>query len=362
MFAMAAMGGGGGGSRVKGVNGGGGGEDLGALKSFMATMDPIVMPEESPRKKKKQWIWVPKPVAKERSVIPAAFKEELIPQEYKVDDRPRIAICEKELPHLLAHIGDPKRRINLRGLDPDEVAYVDNAIQSANTAREMAAERVRLARWLHKKKQEVERAQEVTVRNLSEYVRAEAEAKRAERAARQEEEGQSESFRQRETGHASARSYPSARSVGTAQSWGATQSGISSARSQGSCVILSPRGTRRRYWTPRSRTPRSEFDDETPWSTPYSSPRFRFATSLNNTPRGTPRTARTDSSTPRASGWMPSRSARLLEETASSRFRYASSRGDAPSMTPRTPRTARSVATPRGSSGLDSARRQVARV
>lgn len=350
---MAAMGGAGGGARGRAVGGSGGNENIAHLKHFMATMDPVIVPPEFPEPIKREK--VKEEVVQEEVVVPTiwvkgAFKEPLIAQEQKKVVRLKVLT---ELEHPLAHVGDPKRRISLKNLTAEEAALVDNAIDAANTARLLAAERNRIRSRQAKKNAEQKQAKELVLKNLSEHVREEAAEKRRAREAeedealalsrRKEQGGKRLSEAEEErlqmllvrlanrqqgmvssrSGHMSARSpAPSARSL-------ATTTGGSSTQSAGA-VILSPRGTTKHLWTPRSsRSARSEFEDasarSTPWSTPFSSPRFKSS--------ATPRTPRTGWDTPRSSQWTP-RNPRLLEDTASSRFRFSGT----PSQTPRTAR------------------------
>ena len=382
MFALAAMGGGGGGSRVRGVQAGESGENIAHLKAFMATMDPVVVPPEFPEPKARR----PEPKVEVEEVkvevvspwVKGAFKEPLISEEDN-DAKERLRVF-KELEHPLAHIGDPKRRISLKHLTPEETALVDNAIEAANTARLLAAERNRLQKIRLKEQMHTQRDQHLKLKNLSEYVREEAAAKRKVREQDQDEAAELvkrkasgghltdvEISRLRVLsvrlagGHMSARSgcasfrssLPSARSCTSTQTASAAMSDNASLRGMGA-VILSPRGTSRRVWTPRSRSPRSDFDDaslrSTPWSTPFSSPRFKSSFS----PRGPPRTGW---ETPRQGGKGALRPTGLQVDTAEGRFHHSTT----PSQTPRTARSwAGNLATPRSTTGnLNSARSAV---
>ena len=202
MFAMVAAGGKGGGGIARGGNKGGG-ENIDHLKEFakkMGQLDflggpkppPPVMPEGPARVEGKHvpWIEVQKKgeaktprrgpggkqfpwIEVQRTLSRAAVQQPVSTQEEA------LAL----LTHPLAHTGDPKRTNFVRTLNGDEQEYVENALETCEVARALAKERARKVAVKQRARMLAESSSAPSLKNLSEFCKAEAAAKRREREA-----------------------------------------------------------------------------------------------------------------------------------------------------------------------------------
>lgn len=219
----------------------------------------------------------------------------------------------------MAHAIDPRRTRLMRSLSESEQAYVDNAMETCETARVLAAERARLYEQKVRAAASAMRARERShTRRLSRYVREEAAAKRdtsvggdaaaalptlppppslpaaastapasGRKAAPDEAAPEGEPSRPLSPGRPASPGRPVSpgrptfspgRAISPAPSERSLSrsSLLSTVRSRGQLVILSPRGTRHLV-TPRSsrgtHTPRSSSIDDAdlPFATPRGS-------------------------------------------------------------------------------------------